>query len=244
MLEQRERTIDHPPPGGRRHSPVARALREVAIALVVTFAYFLTRGLVRGGEHTAIAHATALLDLERRLHIAPEQRLQAFALRHLLLVHIADTFYLGAHLPVLIGVAIWLYHWRPRAYRFFRTAFLCSALIGLSVYVLYPVAPPRFLPGFVDTMRRYSFNVDGSAAGPFYNPYAAVPSLHVAWALLAGAAIAACARPRWVRALGVLLPVAMVLAVVITGNHFLLDVLSGCAVAAVALLLARWWSIL
>lgn len=244
MLDQRERTINHPQPSGRRSPAAMQALREVAITLVVTGAYFLTRGLIRGKAHAAIAHATALLALERRLHIAPEQRLQAFALHHLLLVHAADTVYLAAHLPVLIGVAIWLYHWRSRAYRFFRTAFLCSALIGLSVYVLYPVTPPRFLPGFVDTMQRYGFNVDGSVVGPFYNPYAAVPSLHVAWALLAGVAVAACARPFWVRILGVLLPVVMVLAVVVTGNHFLLDVLSGCAVTAIALLLAHWWSII
>ena len=213
-------------------------LREVALALVVAFAYFLTRGLIRGRQATAVAHAYALLGAEGVLHIAVERPLQAFALRHLTLVQVTDASYVLAHLPLLIGVAIWLFARHQQDYRRFRTAFLISAAIGLVVYVLYPVAPPRFLPGFVDTEQRYAFNIDGSGIRLFYNPYAAMPSLHVAWALLAGVAIAACARHRGVRLLGAILPIGMVLTVLITGNHFVLDVAAGCAVALMALAIA------
>src|SRR5207248_1484624 len=159
-------------------------LVELPIVLFVTFAYFLTRGLIRGREEDAIRYANDVLRIERIVHLTPEHALQGFALRHEWLLTFANNFYLYAHLPVLIAVAIWLYIARPWAYPWFRNAFLISALFGLSVYVLLPVAPPRFMPGFVDTMALYGFNVDGSAAGPLYNPYAAMPSLHVGWSLL------------------------------------------------------------
>jgi membrane-associated phospholipid phosphatase len=212
------------------------------MVFVVTLAYFLTRGLIRGREDDAMANAEQVLKLERVLHLDPEHWMQNLALGHHWLMEFANNFYLYAHLPVVIGVAVWLYVKRPWAYPWFRNAFLLSALIGLSIYVLLPVAPPRFLPGFTDTMALYGFNVDGSAAGPFYNPYAAMPSLHVGWSLLAGIALIACGRGWWVKAAGVGLPVLMTLAVIMTGNHYLLDTVVGSAVILVALLLSTLWS--
>ncbi len=205
-------------------------LVEIVVILFVTLAYFLTRGLIRGREGDAVDHASKLLRIESALHLNPEQPVQHFALHHERLLQLANNFYLYAHLPVLIGVAVWLYVARPWAYPWFRNAFLISALFGLSIYVLLPVAPPRFMPGFVDTMALYGFNVDGSAAGPLYNPYAAMPSLHVGWSLLAGIALIACARSWWLQAAGVALPVLMTFAVMMTGNHYLLDVIAGAAV--------------
>lgn len=222
------------------HPPVGETVRECVMVGVVTVAYFLTRGLVRGRESDAYAHARQILALEQGLRLDPEHGVQDFGLGHLWLVHLADNFYLVAHLPVLLAVAIWVYWWHHAAYRWFRNAFLFSALIGLSIYVLYPVAPPRFMPGFVDTMDRYGFNVDGSAAGPFYNPFAAMPSLHVGWALLAGIAIVLCARLWWLRVAGASIPILMTLAVTVTGNHYLLDAVAGAIVVLIALALASW----
>ena len=108
--------------------------------------------------------------------------------------------------------------------------------------MLFPVAPPRFMPGFVDTMALYGFNVDGSAAGPLYNPYAAMPSLHVGWSLLAGIAMIAAARSWWLKAAGMALPVLMTCAVIITGNHYLLDVIAGAAVVLVSLTFSAFWT--
>ena len=212
--------------------------REAVLVLVVTFAYFLTRGLIRGRADAAFAHAAALLRAEHALHLAPERRVQALILPHRWLVHATNGVYEYGHLPVLVAVAVWLYGKRPAAYPTYRLAFLLTALLGLSIYVLYPVAPPRFLPGFVDTMQRYSFNVDGSAFGPFYNPYAAMPSLHVAWALLIGIALVRCAASRCGKGFGLLLPPAMILAVIGTGNHYLLDVIAGILTTLIAVVLA------
>jgi membrane-associated phospholipid phosphatase len=230
-----------------RREPITRStlwlmLVEFALVLFVTLAYFLTRGLIRGRESDAVEHANKLLNVERTVHLNVEQPIQHFTLHHDWLLQAANNFYLYAHLPVLIAVAIWLYWWRPWAYPWFRNAFLISALFGLSIYVLLPVAPPRFMPGFVDTMALYGFNVDGSAAGPLYNPYAAMPSLHVGWSLLAGIAIIACTRAWWLKAIGAALPIMMTLAVIMTGNHYLLDVVAGAAVVLVSLTLSALWT--
>ncbi len=224
------------------HPSPRHALREVALVALVTLAYFFTRGLVRGRESAARQHADQLLAIERALHLSPEAPAQHLALAHPWLAQAANLFYLGAHLPVLITVAVWLYWTRPWAYRWFRNAFLLSALLGLSVYVVLPVAPPRYLPGFVDTLKAAGFNMDGSSVGLFYNPYAAMPSLHVGWALIAGVAVAVSARARWLRAAGIALAPLMALAVLITGNHYLLDILAGASLAVLALICSARWS--
>jgi membrane-associated phospholipid phosphatase len=225
-------------PARWRQILLGRGPRELASVLVVTLAYFLTRGLVRGREADAFRHATELLQLERLLHLDWESPLQALALNHSWLLTFVNDYYLVGHLPVLIGVALWLFFWRSQVYPWFRNAFIFSATIGLAIYVWLPMAPPRFLPGFTDTMRLYGFDVDGSAAGLFYNPYAAMPSLHTGWSLLAGVAIFVTVRHWWGKALGVLLPTLMVLSVIMTGNHYVLDAVAGAAVTVLALALA------
>jgi membrane-associated phospholipid phosphatase len=117
-------------------------------------------------------------------------------------------------------------------------------VIGLCVYISFPVAPPRYLPGFVDTLKVSGLDLDGSATGPFYNPYAAMPSLHVGWALLAGIALAWRAHAWWLKVVGAALPLAMTCVVLMTANHYLLDVVAGILVALVSLglaLLLRAW---
>ena len=215
------------------------ALRECALVVVVTSFYFLTRGLISGREDIASHHARDVLDLEQWLHIDVEPALQRFTLDHHTLSTVLSWTYLVAHLPVLIAVAVWLYIVHRPGYRWFRNAFLISAAIGLTCYVLYPMAPPRFMPGFVDVMERDGLGLDGSAAGPFYNPYAAMPSLHVGWSFLAGLMVVRYGRWLWLRVLGALLPVLMAFAVLGTGNHYLLDIVAGIVIAIVSLVLAR-----
>jgi membrane-associated phospholipid phosphatase len=208
----------------------------------VTFSYFLTRGLIRGRESTAFHNARDVLSLQRTLHLDPEHALQSLAIHHEWLMQAANIFYLVGHLPVLIGTAVWLFWAHHRGYHRFRNVFLISAAIGLCIYVLFPVAPPRFLPGFTDTERLTGFNVDGSAAGPFYNPYAAIPSLHVGWTLIPCFALVRYGRYRLLRLAGVLLPVLMTVTVIMTGNHFFLDAVVGILVVLTAFVLAAFWA--
>lgn len=214
------------------------ALRELAHVALITFAYFVTRGIIRGRERDAFANAHTLIEMERALGIYHELTLQRLALAHDWLIAFVNNYYLYGHLPVLVGVAIWLFWWRPTVYPWFRNAFILSAAIGLTIYVSVPMAPPRFLPGFVDTMRLSGFDVDGSAAGPLYNPYAAMPSLHTGWSVLSGFFIVVATRRWWGKALGIALPALMVVSVVLTGNHYFLDAVVGSGVVALALALA------
>jgi membrane-associated phospholipid phosphatase len=216
-------------------------LRELANVLVITFAYFVTRGIIRGREGDAFANAYTLIEMERALGIYHEQAIQRFALGYGWLIDFVNNYYLYGHLPLLIGVTIWLFWWRPTVYPWFRNAFIISAAIGLTIYVAVPMAPPRFLPGFVDTMRVSGFDVDGSAAGPLYNPYAAMPSLHTGWAVLSGFGIFVASRRWLLKTLGIILPSLMVVSVVLTGNHYFLDAVVGTGVVALALALA--WAV-
>jgi membrane-associated phospholipid phosphatase len=201
-------------------------------------AYFLTRGLVTGREADAFANAYELLRLQALLGLNWERPLQEIALNNRWLLEFVNNYYLLGHLPVLVGTALWLFFRRPESYPWFRNAFILTALFGVAIYVWLPMAPPRFLPGFTDTMKLYGFDVDGSAAGPFYNPYAAMPSLHTGWSVLSGAAIFACSRRLWGKILGVLLPALMVVSVIMTGNHYILDAVVGAALTALAIGLA------
>lgn len=222
-----------------RFSPLT-ILRELALVLLLTFAYFLTRGLIRGRASDAFANARSLIALEHTLHLDPEYALQTLVLHHAWLMDFVNVYYLGGHLPVLIAVAVWLYWRHPSSYTWFRNSFLASALIGLSIYVWLPMAPPRYMPGFVDTMAQSGNGLDGSAVSLLYNPYAAMPSLHCGWAALAGIVVFMTARPWWGKLIGLLIPIGMIFTVMATGNHYLLDILAGLAIIAVSLALTAW----
>jgi hypothetical protein len=230
-------------PGAATRSPHGHALRELAYVGGATAAHFLTRGLARGYEGEALRNAGHLIDLERATHLAIEPVWQATTLPHGWLIGLMNAIYLVGHLPFLIGVALWLFRCRPAAYPWLRNAFPLSAISGRVAYTLLPMAPPRRLPGFAETLAAAGHGLDGSAAGALYNPDAAMPSLHAGWSLFAGAAIALCAgsasppprrhRDRAQRAI----------AVIVTGNRYLLDAVAGAAVTLVALGPARWWAI-
>jgi len=210
-------------------------LCELTMVLGVVFAYSLTRGLARAKSANATRNAEIIMRTEQALHLDVERMMQAFGLTHLVLVHAANICYVVGHLPVLIGVGIWLYGWRPPHYLPLRNAFLLTAIGGLMLYVRFPVASPRFFSGFTDTLQRDGFSYDESPVGLFYNPYAAMPSLQVGWALLAGIAVVRGARGRALKIVGAIYPVLMMLAVVITANHYVLDIAAGVALSCISL---------
>lgn len=216
-------------------------LPELAAIASATAAYFLANDLIRGRAHMAILSGRDILAFEQTYHLAPEQALHSLGLRYPWLLDWATLLYFAGHLPLLFAVAVWLYRSNRAAYPWFRNTFLISALVGFAVYIVLPVAPPRLLPGFVgnigDTMSDAMGDpLGGSALGrsvldALVDPYGAMPSLHVAWAFLAGTALALRAHPRWVRLAGGLWPLLMILVVLVTANHYLLDTVAGLALA-------------
>jgi type IV secretory pathway VirB6-like protein len=129
-----------------------------------------------------------------------------------------------------------------------RDALLASGAIALVVYHLYPVAPPRLLPpefGFVDTLSEYNHLAYQAQSTEFFvNPYAAMPSLHVGWALLVGGVLFWTTKNLLIRALAVFLPIAQFAAILFTANHYIMDAMAGVVVALMGLLIAialqRW----
>ena len=152
----------------------------------------------------------------------------------------ANWIYIWAHWPVIASFAVWIWFRDKEGYRTFRNALLLSGAVGLVIFALFPVAPPRLVPdwGFVDTVtdRSHSYRVLQPSA--LTNQYAAMPSLHFGWDLLVGIALVRSARFPLLRLVGVLLPIAMFASIVLTANHFVLDGVAGGAVALTGLTLA------
>jgi hypothetical protein len=193
---------------------------------------------VSGRTAEAFHRATRLIDIEQAMGIFWEAELQSLILTWGFAVRFVNTVYVWGHLPLIILVAIWLLAFHRQRYPVFRNAFLISGGIGLVLFWLLPTAPPRFLQywGFVDTaVKSGSYYIFQPPT--FVNQYAAMPSLHFGWSLLAAAAIFANLRAP-IRYLAFLLPVVNLAGVVLTANHFFLDAVAGGAVAMLGLWLA------
>lgn len=240
-----------------RMAPLRRAwlltkragLHEAGVVVAAFLVYFVIRGAVvdRAGE--AMARAVTLIELEQDLHIYWELRMQSWILDHYWLIKLNNWVYFWGHMPLVVLVAVWLYGWHRRAYFVTRNAFLASGAIGVVIYWLFPVAPPRLVPfaGFIDTMAAFDrVGYNAQEAKAFVNPYAAVPSLHFGWSLLLGAVVAYVSGKPWAYVFGVAWPVAMFFSVVMTGNHFILDAVAGGVVSfaglGIALTLAKYGS--
>ena len=225
-------------------------LREIAIILSVYGAYWLTRGSLPHREVTAGQNALELIDLEDRLGFFCELDIQSWFLSHPVLVDLANAVYTYFYYPVIILFALWVYNRHREKYAMLRNVFLVSAALGFLCFAFYPVTPPRLLPqfGFVDTMAQYgSVDYGSSFFRTIANPYAAMPSLHFGWVLLVGIGTIYASRVIFMRMLGVLVPLAMLVAIVATGNHFIIDAVGGALTIGLAcglvLLFARWRSL-
>jgi PAP2 superfamily len=214
-------------------------VREVAMLGALYVAYEGVRLAVQGGRPLALAHGERILALERRWHIAVDPWLNAELTVRPALAIPACFAYASLHNLVTLSVLGWLWLRRSAAYPAARTALVVTTLLGLAGFWLVPVAPPRMLPGFTDTMLAYGdYGWWGSAADPssglahLTNQFAAMPSLHVGWAAWCGWYVLRLARRWWPRVLGAGYPVLISVVVIGTANHYLLDVVAGMAVLA------------
>lgn len=215
-------------------------LRELLLILPVVVLYFVAHGLAQVRPQEATAHAEQLVSLERALGIFHESQLQRFVLRHTLLVDLANWNYMWGHWPVLIATMVWLGYMHPKRLPLYRSALILSGVIGIGVFLLYPVAPPRFMTalGFVDTIALRSHAYRALEPPAFTDVYASMPSLHVGWNLLMGIALAREATHSAARWFGRLMPLAMYGTVVVTANHYFLDGVVGAAIVVVSLVVA------
>jgi hypothetical protein len=223
--------------------------RELALVAVVYAAYDASRFLVEGRQRVAFANAQSLLHFESALRIDAERALNLAVSTHQVIAVIADYLYATTHYIVTPLVLVWLWRRHRDVYSQARSTLMVATILGLVGFALLPVAPPRMLHGFVDTMSRYStsgwWGTDASAprgTGHLTNEFAAMPSLHVGWALWCGWQLMHHARTLLLRSLGVAYPIVTALVVIGTGNHYVVDALAGAVLIGLAgLLVSAAW---
>lgn len=238
---------------------------QVLVAISFEVGDDLGRGLfAQRGTLQGIENARQLVNFEAAHDLWDEPAWQMFFLqtRHVFaltitwldMAHIVNAIYVLGHVFFTLGVACWVYFRRHRYFTLLRNIIILTNGLALIVYENFPVAPPRLTTDLWFNHHRFTFDdtvfgilsngghLVGSQAG--YNEFSAMPSVHFAWALVAGLSLVFLARPLAIRAIGVIYPPLMLLAVVVTGNHYFLDVAGGVVVVVVAtscsLALARW----
>ncbi len=218
-------------------------IQEAVLVVIAFLVYFFIRGAVvdRAGE--ALANGLDLIALERALGFYWELEWQSWIIDEYWAVRVMNWIYFWGHMPLVVVLAVFLFIWHRSTYGLVRTAFLASGAIGVVIYALYPVAPPRLIPfaGYIDTMAvldRVGYQAQEAQA--FVNPYAAVPSLHFGWSMLLGGAFAWVGRRHALVVIGgVLWPVLMLFSIVMTANHFIIDAVFGAIVSLAGLAIAE-----
>ena len=218
-------------------------LVELGLVALGFLLYFLVRGGVVDRTGEALTHARSIIEAQRALGIFIEPLVNEWALASWWRVRFFNFVYFWLDFPLIIGVGLYLFSRSRRHYTLLRDSLLISGAFALVLYWTFPVAPPRYLPewGFVDTMQQYAnLSYQAQSLRPFVNPFAAVPSLHVGWAMLF-AIVLFQVSPGWlVRLAGASVLGLQSVAVLVTANHFLFDAVAGVAVSVAALLVAYW----
>lgn len=222
--------------------PGRRDAAEIFLLVATLPLYYLVRGLTNTDTRIdeAVQRGIDIINIEKSFGIFWEVEMQGWVLGYQWLVDFFNFFYLFGHLPVIGVLAVWMYFWHKPQYLLMRNAFLLSGAIALIFYVNFPTAPPRLLPdalgfGFVDTVFDQYNTGRPFTFGAFVNEYAAFPSMHIGWNLLAGIAVWMASKNIFVRAFAVLMPAVMTADIIFTGNHYIIDALAGFVVMMIGL---------
>ncbi len=225
-----------------RHERRFSGKREVAIGLGVYALYLLASRRKRGaaGRLQAARNAERVVALERRLGIHVEPKLQELLLPHRRLLGALNVAYVVSNAALTAGFLMRLYARRHPDFHRFRRAAVLTTLACQPVFYLFPCAPPRSLDHFVDTIADVSgIDLDSGAVAQLYDPLAAMPSIHVAYAVVTAAGMTAASESPVARALAPAYPPLVAAVVFVTANHYVLDAVAGAAIAAGALRLSR-----
>jgi hypothetical protein len=208
-------------------------VRQLVLFAGAYYIYRLVRGLVDGSTNAAFENARALIGVERGMGLFFEPGLQAWASSQPLITDVASWLYVNSHFVVTTTFLIWLYFFRNRAFYYVRNMFMVAMSLALMGYLLFPTAPPRFMRewGFTDTVVEYVGEAASQGADLLYNPFAAVPSMHVAFALMIAVPAIRLVRNPALKAFWVLYPALVTFVVIVTANHFWLDAVFGAMVA-------------
>jgi membrane-associated phospholipid phosphatase len=211
---------------------------ELVLFLLAYLVYNAARWVFVGDLDVAKDHAHWIVDLEQDLGVYVESSVQA-GLDGAFAASFLSNVYMAAQLVVLPGALIWLYRRNRGVYRGLRNTVLWTWMLSVPIYALFPTAPPRLAGiGMTDTVSEQTVSLTG-ASSVFYNPLAAVPSLHVGFAAAIAVAVAAALHRRWAKWLALSWGPLVTLSVVATGNHYLFDAAAGLLITWVGYLAGR-----
>lgn len=195
--------------------------------------YAIARGITAGDLATATQNSRAIIDLQQSLGFPSEAALQATLLDNPWLLKAANLYYLGVHFPVTVGFLAWAWCTNRSKFTRIRNALILTTSAGLVIHVIYPLKPPRMMDGFIDTAALlgpdpYELGISGGA-----NQLAAMPSLHIGWALLIALGVIwiGTSTTKW---LALAHPILTLAVVVLTANHYWVDAIAAAAIVAVA----------
>lgn len=216
-------------------------LQQILIVVGGLEIYELCRHFIDPNWPAAFANAERIVNLERWAGFAWEQSLQRAFLEVPELVQAMNAFYFLGHFFLTGVFFLWLYFRSRDGFRSFRNGFLVATAISLVIHWKFPTAPPRLAdPGVLDTLRVLSnIDIGSQQTASYSNPVAAVPSLHAGWAVGVGIGVWRFVRNPAVRVLAALYPVAVILTIVVTGNHFILDAVAGILVMAIGFMVSN-----
>jgi membrane-associated phospholipid phosphatase len=217
-------------------------LRQIVLFCGAYWLYRVARGMVDGRAAEAFDNARSVVDIERGLGLFFEPSVHAWASANTLVIDAASWMYVNSHFAVTTVALAWIYLRRNERFYFVRNMFMVAMGIALVGYVALPTAPPRFMPelGFTDSVAAFTgVKADSASADLLFNPFAAIPSMHVAFALLLGVSMARFVRRRWARALWLAYAPVVTFVVVATANHWWLDGFLGAVVALVSAICAH-----
>jgi hypothetical protein len=216
------------------------AARQLSLFVVAELCYEAVRGIADGARMTAMANGQHVIDFERSIHTFFEPNLQAIFLSHRWIIDFANFMYMNSHFVVTTAFLVWLYLFRNSSFYFVRNMFMVAMGLAVVGYALLPTAPPRMFDEFTDTITQYAqVNHDSGLVRLFINPYAAIPSMHVAFSSMIGVTGALIARHKITKVLWCIYPVMVFWVVVVTGNHFWVDGAIGLLVAALSAITAK-----
>lgn len=230
-------------PGDQSAGKRPRLYREILLIALCYSAYSFVRNLVPTTHTEALRLGGQILQLERTLHLDAETPVNRLFVHVHWLGVLGNYYYSTLHFVVTPFVLGWLYLRHQDRYVFYRRLIFATTVLALVGFYLLPLAPPRMLPGFVDTV--LSFHTQGlyasgaSPVGSVSNQYAAMPSLHTGWSLWCAIAVADVVRRRWLKILVFCYPAATVLVILGTANHYLLDAVGGAVTLGAGYLVVR-----
>jgi hypothetical protein len=217
-------------------------LRQIVLFCGAYWLYRLVRGLVDGRTAEAFDNARQVIDIERGLGLFIEPSVNAWASAHAVVTDFASWMYVNSHFLVTTVALAWIYLRRNERFYFVRNMFMVAMGLALVGYMALPTAPPRLLPelGFTDSVAAFTgVDHDTGSAGVLFNPYAAIPSMHVAFSLMLGVTMARLARRRWAQMLWYAYSPVVTFVVIATANHWWLDGFLGAVVALVSAVCAH-----